>query len=992
MKIKKYILMAAAAVFSFAACQKEMEEVRILDPSEVVPPVLHSTLPSEIIITSDNTGESLTFTWDKAYFGQNTQVDYSVFATANGKNVEIANKIVGKTADVISYSMKYSTVNQALVKAVEAGGLGLEPDVAANVVFSVAATIGTNYQYFYSDGISVSITPFAVKGNPWADFTEESTWSLIGAIESVGMNWDGDIVAMTNGSQHVVTKVKLATGDQFKFRKDKAWGTNRGAAGDTEPYVMAKGESVEAAANGKNLAVSADGIYDVLYDEDTETITITEAWFAYPGFDEQSAWSVIGAIASVEMNWDKDISMTTDGTWHVAEGVTLTTSDQFKFRKDQAWGTNIGATGDDEPFVVTIGEELSGVANGKNLAVPADGVYDLLVNPDENLYKVVESLGGHSPLVGEGGDDGGDDNDDETYKGWGIIGAFNDWAADAPMTQDGDVWTGYFTNVEDGEFKLRKDADWEENYGGTIVTLGEPFEAVSGGDNLKTAAGFFKVVLDLGGATPTITVSDGNVWSLIGEFNEWGGDLDMNLVDGKWVSPAVKLSGEFKIRHNHDWEENLGGEMEAIGKPFAAVSGGSNIKIEEEGNYIVTYDPEAATITVDELGWGLVGTINGWGETPDIILKEDGLFMVAKNVTLTDSDEIKLRYNQDWEVNRGGRSSVGYPVKAVAGGDNIKPGAGTYDIYYRPDCEVIMVVTAGTTPEYWGVVGTINSWSAPDHILYQTAEGLLESDEIELVATDEIKIRMNEEWKVDRGGAFSAFGEAFEAVAGGANIALGRDATIQVIYDATAETITIKGKYNGDAPAFAEYIYLRGADTSWGDGEAYALHSGKAGDAFNGKYKGFGYLSGEFKFMPSNTSWDGDWEYVGEGKIGQGTDNCPAPATAGYYMIDVDLNEMTYGLTAITSISIIGTVKGNWDTDVDLTYNTTNRTWEVKDVALDAGVMKFRANHDWAVNWGGAVDALVQGGDNLNLAETGTYDIVLYALCDGKAKVTITKK
>ena len=86
--------------------------------------------------------------------------------------------------------------------------------------------------------------------------------------------------------------------------------------------------------------------------------------------------------------------MTTDGTWHVAEGVVLSKSDQFKFRKDCGWDTNIGATGDAEPFVVTLDEELPGTANGKNLAVPEDGTYDLLVNPEANLYKVVVSLGG----------------------------------------------------------------------------------------------------------------------------------------------------------------------------------------------------------------------------------------------------------------------------------------------------------------------------------------------------------------------------------------------------------------------------------------------------------------------------------------------------------------------------------------------------------------------------------------------------------------------
>ena len=108
-------------------------------------------------------------------------------------------------------------------------------------------------------------------------------------------------------------------------------------------------------------------------------------------------------------------------------------------------------------------------------------------------------------------------------------------------------------------------------------------------------------------------------------------------------------------------------------------------------------------------------------------------------------------------------------------------------------------------------------------------------------------------------------------------------------------------------------------------------------------------------------------------------------------MIEVDLSEMTYSITLITSISIIGDVKGSWDTDIELAYNATNKTWEATGVELNAGVMKFRANHDWAINWGGTLDALKQGGDNIALAEAGTYNVVLYALCDGLAKATLTK-
>ena len=77
-----------------------------------------------------------------------------------------------------------------------------------------------------------------------------------------------------------------------------------------------------------------------------------------------------------------------------------------------------------------------------------------------------------------------------------------------------------------------------------------------------------------------------------------------------------------------------------------------------------------------------------------------------------------------------------------------------------------------------------------------------------------------------------------------------------------------------------------------------------------------------------------------------------------------------------------------------LTKNTETKEpgyWEVKDIILTSGVIKFRADGDWAINWGGTPDALTQGGADMNVEE-GTYDIKLYAWADGFAKCVMTKK
>ena len=83
---------------------------------------------------------------------------------------------------------------------------------------------------------------------------------------------------------------------------------------------MEVGTAIEATQGGKNLGVPEEGYYDLLLDTEAGTLTLFEAFETYPGFDEISTWSVIGNIPSVPMEWNKDIQMTTDGEWHVAEG------------------------------------------------------------------------------------------------------------------------------------------------------------------------------------------------------------------------------------------------------------------------------------------------------------------------------------------------------------------------------------------------------------------------------------------------------------------------------------------------------------------------------------------------------------------------------------------------------------------------------------------------------------------------------------------------
>ena len=185
-------------------------------------------------------------------------------------------------------------------------------------------------------------------------------------------------------------------------------------------------------------------------------------------------------------------------------------------------------------------------------------------------------------------------------------------------------------------------------------------------------------------------------------------------------------------------------------------------------------------------------------------------------------------------------------------------------------------------------------------------------------------------------------------------------------------------------------LYMAGDANGWATNDYLAGEDGV-------HFTGFMYLNQNgFKFC-TQPEWKGT-NYGADFNTAADAANITMTEEAGYYKVDVDLESKSYVLTPITTIGIIGSASPNgWDSDVDMTYVPYNAEtkalgyWEAKDITLASGEIKFRANDDWAINWGGDVNALTQGGDNISV-EAGTYDIKLYAWANGYAKCVMTKK
>jgi hypothetical protein len=166
-------------------------------------------------------------------------------------------------------------------------------------------------------------------------------------------------------------------------------------------------------------------------------------------------------------------------------------------------------------------------------------------------------------------------------------------------------------------------------------------------------------------------------------------------------------------------------------------------------------------------------------------------------------------------------------------------------------------------------------------------------------------------------------------------------------------------------------------------------------------YVNFPDAVNEFKFVPV-PSWSGDLggtntgvdaSGVNTGTVGGG--NNAQVLGAGYYLVEFDDNTKTYKASPRRWGVIGDATPTGWSSDTDLVYNPVTGTLEVTLALIGGKGLKFRPNDDWAgldVGDGNADGVLDQlGNNNINVAVSGNYKIVMDLRNFGKLKYTLTK-
>jgi hypothetical protein len=189
------------------------------------------------------------------------------------------------------------------------------------------------------------------------------------------------------------------------------------------------------------------------------------------------------------------------------------------------------------------------------------------------------------------------------------------------------------------------------------------------------------------------------------------------------------------------------------------------------------------------------------------------------------------------------------------------------------------------------------------------------------------------------------------------------------------------------------FMYVPGDYQGWDPGSAPRLISINS----TGKFDGYiNITAGSLEFKVTDApDWNhgifGDAATSGtSGQIASPGNNFKV-ATPGYYKFHADLtsNPGTWSATK-TSWSIIGDLTG-WGSDLDMTYNPATQVWTgTVTFPSTPGQFKFRANHDWGLNYGDSNgDSILEdGGGNIN-GLSGTHTVTLDLHVPGAYKYTI---
>lgn len=508
-----------------------------------VPAVLESSL-TEIVLDKETPAEEIALlSWTEARLVYGEDVTYKVVLSVG----EGAESVLAEGLYATSWSMTVDALNEAVVAA------GGAEDAECAVAFKVYACCASIPDGVASDAVGMKVTTYTA--------TFPDTMWLPGNYQSRYQENGWDPATALSLSQSAKTKglyqgfVDLTTEDgsdvEFKFCPNPKWEGDFGfaevnveTAGSAElPFTVATSSTVAKA----NVKVPS-GFYYILLDKKFGKLTMIEA-------------KNLELIGGWDKEWKDPVAMVWDAaekTWTAEKDIVFLKDTEFKVRFNSDWTYAFGGTMSALDF------------GGGNVAFDkADGTYKMILKAgtsDFSINAVDINMPDYLTMPG-----------DYSGHGWNIDNDFRLYLKDANAGIYKGIVSMYGTKYG---FKLGKLTEWL----GLAGSLEDGYK-IEGEDNGMIADGTYAWTVDLikGTATATPVTKVG----IIGDFNSWGGDLEMTF-DSETLTYSAELTlpadGGWKFRMNEGWDFNYGkGEGDAL------VPDGGNIS-SEAGTYTVVLD------------------------------------------------------------------------------------------------------------------------------------------------------------------------------------------------------------------------------------------------------------------------------------------------------------------------------------------------------------------------------------------------------------------
>jgi hypothetical protein len=532
--MKRLFILIYSFLFFITACEKD--ETRVQLTADATPAVI-TTAAADLgrQIDTESLDDQLDIHWDKATYGVNTEVTYTLQVDAGCHSFEQP-VTLGSTARNI-FSLTLSELNAKLI-----GDLKLAPHREATVQLRITSALNGKFTQT-SDVRTFTITPWSEQPLAlWLTGGENAP--AIYATTTSGL-YEGYIYLEHNKS--------------FRFAESPTCSPTTFGQGGSAGTLTA--EATQA------ITVSEEGYYKVNTDVGGLTYQLTK-----------TNWGLIGTATAG--GWNNSTAMDYDEvtrTWRVTTDLS---SGALKFRANNGWDINYGpANSDNLTGALAQTDAAINIHEPGNYTVVLDFIRSTA--PYTYTYQVIRNadVGTPATLWIPGGyqASGGDPAQPDALTIYAL-----------PGTSD-KIFEGYVSLAGPTWIKFTSAPDWgHTNYGSGGENTLSVDGAAAGID--VPQAGYYRVQVNIQALTYELKKID--TWGLIGTATPGGWDNSTPMVydaaSKTWNKTVNLVNGALKFRANNAWDVNYGPASDQLQGTLTTTDAAITIPV--AGSYTVRVD------------------------------------------------------------------------------------------------------------------------------------------------------------------------------------------------------------------------------------------------------------------------------------------------------------------------------------------------------------------------------------------------------------------